>query len=164
MDGTQIVIMVKLLSFDTSTTKTGAAYFEDGKYKESFLITPEDNADKNERFADMCRRVLSTLESYKPDIVVVEKVNVFRNMDATRKLCELIGVVRAWTIINNVFMYEIQPTEWRSQIGIQSKGKKRDDFKRLSIEYANNNVTDKKLTDDEADAICAGVGYIYEFS
>lgn len=121
----------------------------------------KDNSYK--RIEDMCLLILHLLEKYKPDIIVIEKLNVSRNMVATRCLSKIIGVVYSYSILNkDVFYYEIQASQWRKQIGIQSSKRKREEYKQLSIKYVKDNFN-KEVTDDESDAICAGIGYIKMF-
>ncbi len=161
----------KLLSLDTSSSKTGWAYFENAKYKKSGVIdldTKEckkkykENSEK--RIEDMCLAVLDLLKKIKPDIIVIEKLNVSRNMNAVRVLSKVIGAVYTYYISNDDCSYfEIQPTQWRSKLDMQSGRKKRDELKQLSVEYVKNTLG-IDVTDDEADSICAGVGYIKMFS
>ena len=161
----------KLLSLDTSSSKSGWAYFENAKYKKSGVIdlgTKEckkkykGNSDK--RIEDMCLAVWDLLQKYKPDIIVIEKLNVSRNMNATRVLSKIIGVVYTYYILTDDCSYfEIQPTQWRSQLGMQSGKKKRDELKQLSIEYVKNTLG-KDVTDDESDSICQGLAYIKMFT
>lgn len=156
-----------MISLDTSSTCSGWAYFEDGIYKTSGIIdlnTKEckkkykDNSEQ--RVKDMCLNLLELLNKLQPDIIVVEKLNVSRNMNATRILAKIIGCVYSYAIThNNCFYYEIQATQWRSKLGMQSGRKKREELKQLSIQYVKDNL-DKDVYDDEADAICAGFGYI----
>ena len=160
----------KMLSLDTSSSKTGWAYFLSGKYKKSGVIdldTKEckkkykDNSEK--RIEDMCLAIWNLLQKYEPDIIVIEKLNVSRNMSATRVLSKVIGVVYTYHILaDDCFYFEIQPTQWRSKLGMQSGRKKRDELKRLSIEYVKNTLG-VDVSDDEADSICAGVAYIKMF-
>ena len=160
---------IKMISLDTSSTKTGWAYFENGKYVESNVINLndrecqkkyKDNSDK--RIEDMCLHIIDLLKKYEPNIIVLEKLNVGRNMVAVRCLSKIIGVVYCYSILNNCFYYEIQASQWRSQIGIQGKNRKRDEYKKLAIEYVKN-ALDIEVTDDEADSICVGIGYIKMF-
>lgn len=161
----------KLLSLDTSSSKTGWAYFEAAKYIKSGVIdfdTKEhkkkykDNSD--ERVEDMCLAVLDLLKKIKPDIIVVEKLNVSRNMNAVRVLSKVIGAVYTYYILSDDCSYfEIQPTQWRSQLDMQSGRKKRDELKQLSVEYVKNTLG-IDVADDEADSICAGIGYIKMFT
>jgi Holliday junction resolvasome RuvABC endonuclease subunit len=157
--------ITRMLALDTSSSSTGWAYFENGVYKVSGIIDLKKETDKDVRFQTMLETILVLLTEYKPGIVVAETVAVIRNMQAVRKLCEICGAVRGWCIEYHIFYAEIRPTEWRSQVGIQAKGLKRDDFKRLSKEYAIKKIVNKKdINDDEADACCIGVAYIKMFS
>lgn len=160
----------KMISLDTSSNKTGWAYYESAKYIKSGVIdldTKEckkkykDNSDK--RIEDMCLTIFNLLEEYEPDIIVIEKLNVSRNMVAVRHLSKVIGVVYCYSILNDCYYHEIQASQWRSQIGIQGKNRKRDEYKQLAIEYVKNTLG-IDVTDDEADSICAGVGYIKMFT
>lgn len=161
----------RLISFDSSSSKTGWAIFDNAEYKKSGIINLDTNecrkkykGNSDKRIEDMCLSIIDLLKKYKPDIIVIEKLNVGRNMVVTRCLSKIIGAVYCYSILNNdVFYYEIQPSQWRSQIGIQSSKRKREEYKRLSIQYVKDSFN-IDVSDDEADAICAGVGYIKMFS
>lgn len=152
----------KLLSIDSSTTKTGWALFEDGNYIKSSVINLETSKYKNnsdQRIKDMCIQITDLLCKYKPDIIVIEKLNVGRNMVAVRALSKVIGVVYCYSILHDCFYFEIQPSQWRSQLGMQSSKRKRAEYKILSVDYVKRTLG-KEVSDDEADSICAGIGYI----
>lgn len=161
----------KLISIDSSSSKTGWALFENAEYKKSGVIDLDTKECKkkykgksDKRIENMCLAIIHLLQEYKPDIIVIEKLAVTRNMVSVRCLCKVIGAVYCYSILhNNVFYYEIQPSEWRSKLGIQSKGNKREDFKQLSIEYVKSHYG-IDVSDDESDAICAGMGYIMTFT
>lgn len=160
----------KLLALDTSSSKTGWAIFENAKYKKSGVIDFDTNECKKkykgnseQRLEDMCLAIINLLKEYKPDIIVIEKLNVGRNMVAVRHLAKVIGVVYCYSILNDCFYYEIQASQWRSQIGIQSTKKDRKQLKQEAIEYVKNTLG-IDVTDDEADSICAGIGYIKIFT
>lgn len=120
----------------------------------------KENSDK--RIKDMCLLLWNLLEENKPDIIVIEKMNVGRNMVAVRALSKIIGIAFCYSILNKCFYYEIQPSQWRSQLGMQSSKRKREEYKQLSIEYVRKNFN-KNVSDDESDSICAGIGYIKMF-
>ena len=160
----------KLLALDTSSSKTGWAMFENAKYKKSGVINFDTNECKKkykgnseQRLEDMCLAIINLLKEYNPDIIVIEKLNVGRNMVAVRHLAKVIGVVYCYSILNDCFYYEIQPSQWRSQIGIQSTKKDRKQLKQEAIEYVKN-ILGIDVTDDEADSICAGIAYIKMFT
>lgn len=156
----------RTISLDTSSSKSGWAYYENGKYINSGVIDLNTNECKKkykgnseQRVKDMCLGLLELLGKSQPDIIVVEKLNVSRNINATRILAKIIGCVYSYAITHNCFYYEIQATQWRSQLDMQSGRKRRDELKQLSIQYVKDNLG-KVVCDDEADAICAGLGYI----
>ena len=160
----------KMISLDTSSSKTGWAYFENGKYKKSGVLNFDTNECKkkykgnsDKRIEDMCLAVINLLKEYKPDIIAIEKLNVGRNMVAVRHLSKVIGIVYCYSILNDCYYHEIQASQWRSQIGIQGKNRERDEYKQLAIEYVKNTLG-IDVTDDEADSICAGIGYIKMFT
>ena len=111
----------------------------------------------------MCLSVINLLKEEKPDIVVIEKLNVGRNMVAVRALSKVIGVIYCYSILNNCFYFEIQPSQWRSKLGMQSSKRSRDEYKQLSIDYVKKHFN-IDVSDDESDSICAGIGYIKMFS
>lgn len=162
--------ITRLISIDSSSTKTGWALFESGKYIKSNIINLDTSECKKkyknnseQRIEDMCLHIINLLRKYQPDIIVIEKLNVGRNMVAVRTLSKVIGVVYCYAILNNCFYFEIQPSQWRSQLGMQSSKRKREEYKKLSIDYVKNHL-EKDVTDDEADSICAGIGYIRMFT
>lgn len=166
----EIAQKCKMISIDSSSSKTGWTYFENAQYKKSGVIDFDTNECKkkykgnsDKRIEDMCLAIINLLKEYKPDIIVIEKLNVGRNMVAVRCLSKVIGVVYCYSILNDCFYYEIQTSQWRSQIGIQAKNRKRDEFKQLAVEYVKNTLG-IDVMDDEADSICAGVAYIKMFA
>lgn len=128
------------------------------------LIDLHKNTDSELRLKDMAQHIWQLLETNKPDIIVIEKLNVGRNLQATRLLSKMIGVVYCYSILNpDVFYFEIQPSQWRKQLGMQSSKRKRDEYKQLSIQFIKEHFN-IEVTDDVSDAICAGIGYIKMFS
>lgn len=128
------------------------------------LIDLHKNTDSELRLKDMAQHIWQLLEANKPDIIVIEKLNVGRNLQATRLLSKMIGVVYCYSILNpDVFYFEIQPSQWRKQLGMQSSKRKRDEYKQLSIQFIKEHFN-IEVTDDVSDAICAGIGYIKMFS
>ena len=162
--------ITKLISIDSSSSKTGWALFENANYIESGVINLDTNECKkkyknnsDKRIEDMCLSIIDLLKKIKPDIIVIEKLNVGRNMVAVRALSKVIGAVYCYSILNDCFYYEIQPSQWRSQLGMQSSKRKREEYKQLSIDYIKEKLN-KDVSDDESDSICAGIGYIKMFS
>lgn len=146
----------KLLCLDSSSNKTGIAYFLNGKYKEHCLLDCSKQKNMDIRFEDMSRELWIALNKYKPDIVYIEETVVLRNAQTQRFLTRLQGVVYAWCINNDCEFNTIRPTSWRAATGMkQGRNVKRNQLKEQSVKY----VLDKyglNVTDDESDAICIG--------
>ena len=151
-----IITDTKLCCIDSSSKKTGFAFFINGDYICHDLIDCNKEKDMDKRFHDMSCQIWNALSLTKPDIIYIEETVVLRNAQTQRFLTRLQGVVYAWCINNQCEFNTIRPTSWRAAIGIkQGKNVKRDYLKEQSIKY----VLDKyglNVTDDEADAICIG--------
>lgn len=162
--------MTKLISIDSSSTKTGFAIFENAIYQRSGVIDLDTSSDKkkykgnsDKRIEDMCLAIIKLLKEEQPNIIVIEKLNVGRNMVSVRALSKIIGVIYCYSILNSCFYFEMQASQWRGQLGMQSAKRKREEYKALSVAYAKE-FTKKDITDDEADSICIGLSYIKMFS
>lgn len=153
----------RLVTIDSSSKKSGLAYFENGIYKEHCLIDCSKEKEMETRFEEMSKRLWLTLYKYKPDIVYIEETVVLRNAQTQRFLTRLQGVVYAWCINNDCEFNTIRPTSWRAAIGMkQGRNVTRNQLKEQSVKY----VLDKyglNVTDDESDAICIGEAVLKMF-
>ena len=147
-----------LASIDGSTRKTGMALFDDaGKYIDSILIDlSSDKASTDERITTMGKRIHGQLTSWRPDVVYIEEPKGHSNIDLVRKLSEILGIVRAWCFEHAAEYHEIKPSVWRARLDFKQGATKREELKQESIDYVSC-VYNRKVSDDEADAICIGV-------
>ena len=86
-------ISAKLLTIDSSTNKSGCAYFCNGKYKAHHLLDCSKDKNMDSRFEEMSHRLWAILEIYKPNIVYVEETVVLRNAQTQRFLTRLQGII-----------------------------------------------------------------------
>ena len=151
-----------LLALDTSSTRTGWAFFIDGKYASSGVIdyTSEEakKLSSDERIKEMCISIFETINTFHPDSIAIEKMTVSRNMTTVHVLSKIIGTVFAYAIQCDINYYEIEASQWRAALHMQKRGRKRDEYKKLSVQYAQK-IAGKDITDDEADAICIGESF-----
>ena len=156
--------MIKLLSFDTSTTMSGWAVYENGEYVKSGLIDlHKSRKSAQERIDEMCKEIVKILAKEKPDIIAVEKLNVNRNMNTVRELCRVIDVCYFYALFaGNCRFQEMSPSEWRGGIGIKAKYKERQRYKKLAQEYAIKHFKED-IGEDEAEAICIGASYVSQY-
>ncbi len=156
--------MIKVFALDSSTTTTGWAVFEDGDYARSGIIDlRRTKYNAEERINKMCTEMIDLIRKEKPDIIVIEKVSVNRNLDTIRKLCRIIDVCFFYTlIVGTVRFHEYTPSEWRGVLGMQKKSVGRPMYKAMATEYVHKNFKED-AAEDEADAICIGAAYISEY-
>lgn len=141
---------VKVLAFDTSTNKTGWAFFINGKYAESGLIDLSKNKNVEERIKKMCLTITTLIFAKSPDYVVIEQLSSTRNADTTRKLSRIIGAVYYYCISKNINYNEMSCDAWRGTVGIKnSRGEK------VKIDSMDRVLQKYKLDvdDNESDAI-----------
>lgn len=157
--------MIKVLSFDTSTTKTGWSIFIDGKYNDCGLIDLSDMKEKAEqRIPVMINEIKNTIIDYSPDIIIVETTAVARNVQAQRLLTMLIGMVWYLCLDMGIEFQTVRPTEWRSWVSSEKKGNKREQLKEWSVNKVQELFGLIPESDDVSDAILIGYGYINRYS
>lgn len=159
--------MIKLCALDTSTSSTGIANFHNGKYHSSTVLQTDKKIKGDDKLNQMIEFIYSYLSKEKPEIILTETVAVTRNVASTRMLQELTGAVRGYCVGKGIDYVSLRPSEWRAQVVrfYQSKpvGRKREDQKAWSLDIVNNKMNIKTTSDDEADAICLGIGYLNMF-
>ena len=153
----------RLMSIDSSSSKTGYAVYDAGVLTESGVLNMSAKKDKEARLEDMCLALIDTLKKYHPDTVVIEMTVVTRSAATQRLLSEIVGVVRGWAVSNHAEFVEYRPTVWRKLIcGPEKKiPKGRADCKKWSIDAVRSMYNAEK-GDDECDAILIGQARINE--
>lgn len=153
----------RMVSIDSSSTKTGLAYFEGGKLISSAVLDHSREKDGEIRLEDMCLDIVNTLNGLKPETVVIEMTVVERNAQTQRNLSEIVGVVRGWSLCNFTEFVEYRPSVWRKLIvGPDSTiPRKRDECKAWSVNTVRK-LFNKAAGDDECDAILIGQARINE--
>ena len=156
--------MIKIMSLDTSTKSTGWAIFQNEHfYKSGHIDLRKKNMSAPDRIDLMIRTILDVLNKERPDVIIVEKVSVSRNMNTVRELCRVIDSCYLYALQNGCRFFEVTPSEWRGAIGMQRKSGDRNTYKQMSMQFAEETFTTKKIMDDEADAICIGAAYVNEY-
>lgn len=146
----------RLVSIDSSTKKTGMAFFIGGRLEKYELIDLSNSGlEINSRTDAMGLRIMTLLSHFNPDMVYIEEPKGHNNVELVRKLSTILGIVRGWCLQNKVYFEEIKPTVWRKYAGLDQGGKKRAELKAASVGYVRNKYN-VEVNDDVADAICIG--------
>ena len=89
---------MRFVSLDTSTNKSGVAFYVDGELADYELIDCSKNKDIDSRMNDMGREILSRLSLYSPTLIYIEQPKGGgQNVEMVRKLSEILGIVRGNT-------------------------------------------------------------------
>ncbi|MCR5740155.1 MAG: hypothetical protein K6G43_10110 [Lachnospiraceae bacterium] len=152
------LIMIKLLSLDTSTRNTGYALYTNGELRNYGVLATKSKEPTD----DMLLKLSELLNEYKPDIVVIENTVVLRNARVQRDLTQILGAVRFWSIQNGSCFYTLNPTEWRRLVkgADEVLPKSRPELKEWSIRTASDTIQKELADDNVSDAILIGVAYI----
>lgn len=153
----------KLLSLDTSSSSTGWAYFENGKYVKSGLINLKSMKDSSTRMTEMTKEIYNLIDHYSPTAVVTEMTVVLRNPAVQRMLTMILGAVFGKCVIHNIEYQTLRPTEWRKLIDTNKKPRKRDELKEWSKSKVKELFYIDDITDDVSDAILIGQAYVNMF-
>lgn len=148
---------MKILAFDQASRTSGYSVFEDGK-----LITygkfTYDDSDFGVRLLNIRYKVISLIESYKPDKILFEDIqlqnNIVNNVDTFKKLAEVFGVLYELVTELNIAHEIVSASSWKSLLSI--KGRERAEQKKNAQKWVLENYG-VSPTQDECDAICIGV-------
>lgn len=153
--------MIRLVSLDTSTKKSGCALYVDGELKKWKLLDCSKNTDIDSRINEMGSALLFLLDEWKPDIICIEEPKGSgRNVQLVKNLSEVIGFVRAWSICHDCSYSEVMPSVWRKWVNLPQGKKKREELKQESIDLVKKRFGIILENDDVCDAILIGAAAI----
>ena len=147
---------MRILSFDQSSRITGYAIFEDKKLLDcgKFTLTDEDFGDRLNRFRKKVKDMI--LSNDKFDKVLFEEIQLQQNVDTFKKLAMVYGVLMELLVDLNIPYDIVSSNTWKSKCKI--KKTVRETEKQAAQRFVLDNFG-KKVTQDEADAICLGYTY-----
>lgn len=148
--------MSRLLTLDQSSQTSGWAYFEDNKLVKYGKFT-FDYPDIGVRLTQIRKKVKELIETYLPDEVVFEDIQLQENTKTFKILAEVYGVIYELVSELGIKNDAVLASSWKSTLGI--KGRARAEQKRNAQQYIINNYGIKP-TQDECDAICIGLHHI----
>ncbi len=156
----------KTLAFDTSSTISGYAYFENGILTKSGIIDKSKEKDSVIRVEDMCIALIEMLKEHKPDIVVIERPPYCNSPDTLIMLSEIVGCVKGYAICNYADYVEYGVTAWRKLVADKGEmiPRKRPEAKIWDMDRCEKLFGFIPKDDNEADAILIGQARINEFN
>jgi Holliday junction resolvasome RuvABC endonuclease subunit len=148
---------MRVLSFDQASAKSGFALYDDGKLVDHGAITVKEK-DAALRLNIMFTEIANKIEEYTPDLVIIEGTALQSNAYSLIMLAQLQGMIVGYCYKKNVKYKIVGVTTWRKALGFRqgpkvAKKELKAQAKELALKLVNE---DKKVTEDEADAICIG--------
>ena len=145
-----------ILGIDSSTTSTGWGVI-DTKFSDELRLVDYGSikppkVETIDRIIYISRELRRILQDFKPELIVIEEMNVTRNMNTIRALVGLLTEIEVMLRNRQALYVKMTPSEWRKKVGIQCKNT-RELLKRASIEYVREKYKET-VNEDEADAIC----------
>lgn len=152
--------LIKILSIDQSSVKTGYAIYKDNQLIDYNIIDLSKQKDLEIRFHTMCNELHKLIQDNSPDYVVLEDVALQSNPSTLTTLARIQGA-----IIQSLLIYKIpysiyKPSSWRKVLCFnQGRGIARKELKKQAIQYVKDkfNIETKE---DTCEAICIGQAYI----
>lgn len=151
-----------LIALDESTTCTGYAVFDDGELIEHGIFSFKS---KNvlERVSLIMEEIENLIDTYKPNNMVIEDVQITMNAATAKSLLGLQFMIEVYAHRNNISCETYRTTKWRKILGLSnSRSLDRKAKKQETIDYVKDKYGIDVLKDDESDAIAIGTAYLLE--
>ena len=138
-----------ILAIDSSTTATGYCIRDKDKIVKYGVIKPNKTLSTIEKIIYIEKELKALWYKYKPEYIIIEEMNVCRNMQTMRKLIGLIEHLDIEFTKLEALVIRVTPSSWRKG---KIKGKTRQELKEASRKYVKEKYG-LDVSDDEADAI-----------
>ena len=151
-----------LIALDESTTCTGYADFDDGELIEHGIFSFKSK-DVLERVSLIMEEIENLIDTYKPDNMIIEDVQITMNAATAKSLLGLQFMIEVYAHRNNISCETYRTTKWRKILGLSnSRSLDRKAKKQETIDYVKDKYGIDVLKDDESDAIAIGTACLLE--
>lgn len=154
---------MNILGLDMSTKKSGYAYFNNKNLIQYGVWEyPGKEQDWRKRCVWMGDKLSEFCKKHYVDYVFCEEPIFMKNPKTQEQLSTIEGIVMWIVHEHNAKAIYLRPSEWRGCLGLQGSKLKREELKKLSIDYANKTFnlnlvwksnTSKFNEDDIADSL-----------
>ena len=151
--------MSNILALDQASRTSGFAIFQEDQLIASGTFTYDDD-DFSLRLVKIRNKVTSLIEQYNINKILLEDIQLqgqTNNVSTYRALAEVLGVLEELAREKNIPHVIVHSQSWKSTLGI--KGRDRATQKRNAQAFVATTFN-KKVSQDESDAICIGAHYI----
>lgn len=150
---------MNILALDQSSRTSGWSVFQEDQLIASGTFTYADD-NFSTRLLKIRKKVINLIEQYSINKILLEDIQLqeqISNVTTYRALAEVIGVLEELSAELNIPHEFVHSQTWKSTLGI--KGRDRATQKRNAQAFVAATYN-KKVSQDESDAICIGTHYI----
>ena len=148
---------MKVLALDQSSRVTGYAIFDDNQLVTSGTFVTDDERIGH-RLLEIRNRIQSMVSTYNIDHLVFEEIQLQQQGVTTYKvLAQVLGICEELATELHIPYAIVPSVTWKSTLGIKGKG--RTEQKKNAQAFVINTYN-KKVTQDESDAICIGTHFV----
>ena len=148
---------MKVLALDQSSRITGYAVFDNNQLVTSGTFVTDDERIGHRLF-EIRNHIQSMISTYNIDHLVFEEIQLQQQGVTTYKvLAQVLGICEELATELNIPYVIVPSVTWKSTLGIKGKG--RTEQKKNAQAFVVS-AYNKKVTQDESDAICIGTHFI----
>ena len=151
--------MQNILALDQASRTSGFAVFQEDQLVASGTFTYDDD-DFSLRLVKIRNKVISLIEQYNINKILLEDIQLqgqTNNVSTYKTLAEVLGVLEELACELKIPHEIVHSQTWKSTLDI--KGRDRATQKRNAQAFVSATYN-KKVSQDESDAICIGTHYI----
>ena len=156
--------MRRTMALDQASRTTGWAIYDNKNLVTSGHFSIPANKTMQQRLVSFVNHLSELIEKYNVEKIYYEGIQYQNNIETYKKLAYIQAMIIYTTTIDNIPILELSPSHWRSIIkdknGIKF-GRSRIEQKQKAQEFVKE-FFNKKVTEDEADAICLGYAGVLE--
>lgn len=152
-----------ILSIDPGIEKVGYAFFNNKdksqfKLLQSGLIKTKKSLSTQERIFNICEELNSLITKFSPKKIILEKIFFFKNQKTIISVAQFQGAVLYMAKKKKILCDFLTPLQIKEIITGYGNSDKKNVEKMIRLTFSLNN---KKIEDDEIDAIACGLAYCY---
>ena len=148
---------MKTLALDASSTCSGWSLFNDGQSVTSGYIDLKKDKNSEHRIYEMAKQIGDLITLHNPDKIILEDTMMASNVATIKMLSNLAGAIKFYCYMHNYPIEMIMPSSWRSLLGIQEKGAKRNELKAKAVNLIQEQLGLDYFEEDRAEATCIGL-------
>ncbi|MDZ7726533.1 MAG: crossover junction endodeoxyribonuclease RuvC [Candidatus Campbellbacteria bacterium] len=157
---------MKVISIDPGYDRLGVAVLEKtGSSKEAILFSECVHSDRESSFEERLFSIVSTfketINKFSPDELAIEKLFFQNNQKTAMDVSKVIGALEFVAMENKMPVFEYTPLQIKTAITGNGRSTKTEMMKMIPLIIENpKNGSDKKMLDDEYDAIAVGLTHL----